>query len=42
MRSSFVKGSGFTDLFWPLAAMALFSAVIFGIAVARFSKRLAD
>lgn len=42
MRSTFVKGSGFVDLFWPLAAMAVFAAVIFGIAVARFSKRLAD
>jgi len=42
MRSSFVKGSGFEDLFWPLLAMAAFSVLIFGIAVTRFSKRLAD
>ncbi|TLM92199.1 MAG: ABC transporter permease, partial [Actinobacteria bacterium] len=42
MRSAFIKGSGFADLFWPLAAMAVFSAVIFSIAVANFSKRLSD
>jgi len=42
MRSAFIKGSGFADLFWPLAAMAAFSAVIFTIAITRFSKRLSD
>lgn len=42
MRSSFMKGSGFIDLFWELTAMALFAAIIFGVAVARFSKRLSD
>jgi ABC-2 type transport system permease protein len=42
LRGAFVKGSGFSALTEPLLAMAVFSAVIFGIAVARFSKRLAD
>jgi ABC-2 type transport system permease protein len=42
MRSTFIKGSGFGDMFWPLMAMVAFSAVIFGLAVANFSKRLSD
>ncbi len=42
MRSAFVKGSGFVDLFWPLAALALFAVAIFTVAVMNFSKRLAD
>lgn len=42
LRSEFMKGSGF-DALWPqLAAMAAFSTVIFGFAIARFSKRLAE
>jgi ABC-2 type transport system permease protein len=42
LRGSFVKGSGFSELAFPLVAMAVFSFVIFGIAVLRFSKRLQD
>lgn len=42
LRGSFIKGSGFSALAVPLMAMAVFSAVVFGIAIARFSKRLAE
>jgi len=42
MRSAFIKGSGFADLWVELAAMALFSAVVFGVAIRSFNKRLAD
>jgi len=42
MRSAFIKGSGFADLWVELTAMAVFSAVVFGVAVTRFSKRLSD
>jgi len=42
LRGAFIKGSGFSALAAPLLAMAAFSAVVFGIAVSRFSKRLAD
>lgn len=42
LRSSFLKGSGFADLLAPLAAMVVFSVLIFGIAVTRFQKRLQD
>ena len=42
LRSSFMKGSGFEDLWPQMLAMAAFSALIFGIAIARFSKRLAE
>lgn len=42
MRAAFIKGSGFGDLWVELVAMAGFSAVVFGVAVAKFSKRLAD
>jgi ABC-2 type transport system permease protein len=42
MRSAFTKGSGFADLWFELWAMAGFSALVFGIAVAKFNKRLAE
>jgi ABC-2 type transport system permease protein len=42
LRGAFIKGSGFSALAVPMLAMAAFSLVIFGIAVARFSKRLSD
>jgi ABC-2 type transport system permease protein len=42
LRGSFLKGASVTDLAVPLGAMALFSAVIFTVAVMRFSKRLKD
>ncbi len=42
MRSAFIKGSGFGDLWVEFAALAVFSVVVFGVAVAKFSKRLAD
>lgn len=42
MRGAFMKGSGFDDLWLPMLAMAAFSAVVFGLTVARFSKRLTD
>ncbi len=42
LRSAFMKGSGF-DALWPqMLAMAAFAVVVFGIAIARFSKRLAE
>ncbi len=42
LRSEFMKGSGF-DALWPqMLAMAAFAALVFGIAIARFSKRLAE
>ncbi len=42
LRSSFMKGSGFDSLWPQFVAMAVFSAVIFGLALSRFQKRLAD
>jgi len=42
LRGSFIKGSGFAALAEPLLAMAAFSAIVFGIAVTRFNKRLTD
>lgn len=42
LRSNWMKGSGL-DALWPqYAAMALIAAVVFGGALARFRKRLAD
>jgi ABC-2 type transport system permease protein len=42
LRSNWMKGAGL-DALWPqLAAMAVFSAVVFLAALARFRKRLAD
>jgi ABC-2 type transport system permease protein len=42
LRGSFLKGASITDLAVPLLAMAAFSVVIFGIAVARFSRTLGE
>jgi ABC-2 type transport system permease protein len=42
LRGAFLKGAGIADLWVPLAAMIAFSIVIFGVAVARFQKRLSD
>jgi ABC-2 type transport system permease protein len=42
LRGAFLKGAGIGDLAVPLAAMAVFSAVIFGIAVTRFSRTLGE
>jgi ABC-type multidrug transport system permease subunit len=42
LRGAFIKGSGFSALAVPMLAMAAFSLVIFGIAIASFSKRLSD
>ncbi len=42
LRGAFIKGSGFEALAVPMLAMAVFSAVVFGVAVASFSKRLSD
>jgi ABC-2 type transport system permease protein len=42
LRSAFLKGSGILDLWQPLAAMVVFGVAIFGLAVTRFRKRLAQ
>jgi ABC-type multidrug transport system permease subunit len=42
LRGAFLKGSGILDLWAPLAAMVVFGVVIFGLAVSRFQKRLAE
>jgi ABC-2 type transport system permease protein len=42
LRSAFLKGSGFAALAPQFAAMTLFSAGIFGIALVRFRKKIAD
>jgi ABC-2 type transport system permease protein len=42
LRSNFLKGSGFVDLWSQFAAMAVFATVVFVFAVLRFHKRLAD
>jgi len=42
LRGAFIKGSGFQALAEPMVEMAVFSAVVFWIAVSRFSKRLSD
>lgn len=42
LRGASMKGSGFDALWPPLLAMAAFSALVFGVAMARFSKRLSD
>jgi ABC-2 type transport system permease protein len=42
LRSNWMKGAG-VEALWPqMAAMAVFSAVVFFAALARFRKRLAD
>jgi ABC-2 type transport system permease protein len=35
-----LKGAGFVDLEWDVAAMTLFMVVVMGIAVARFRQTL--
>jgi ABC-2 type transport system permease protein len=42
LRGAFLKGSGVLDLWVPLAAMVAFGVGIFGLAVSRFHKRLAE
>jgi ABC-2 type transport system permease protein len=42
LRSNFLKGAGFADLWPQFAAMAVFATVIFITAVLRFHKRLSD
>jgi len=42
LRSAFLKGSGIADLWVPLTAMVVFAVGIFGLAVSRFQKRLAE
>jgi len=42
LRSAFLKGSGIGDLLWQFVGMAAFAVGIFGLAVARFQKRLAE
>jgi ABC-2 type transport system permease protein len=42
LRSAFLKGSTITDLWAPMLAMIGFALVIFGVAVARFRKRLSE
>lgn len=40
LRSEFMKGAGLEALWPQMVAMAAFSALVFGIGIARFSKRL--
>jgi ABC-2 type transport system permease protein len=42
VRSAFLKGSDVFDLWVPLTAMVVFAFGIFGLAVSRFRKRLAE
>ena len=42
LRSAFLKGSSIPDLWAPLTAMVVFAVAIFGLAVSRFQKRLAE
>jgi ABC-2 type transport system permease protein len=42
LRSAFLKGSGVADLWPQLLAMVVFAIAIFGLAVSRFQKRLAE
>jgi len=42
LRGAFLKGSSVADLGIPLLAMLAFSIVIFGVAVARFSRTLGE
>jgi ABC-2 type transport system permease protein len=42
VRSVFMKGSGFAELWPQFAALAVYGAVAFGAALSRFQKRLAD
>jgi ABC-2 type transport system permease protein len=42
VRSNFLKGSSFSELWPQFAAMAIFSVAIFALGLSRFHKRLAD
>lgn len=42
LRSNFMKGSSFSQLWFPFVAMAVFSIAIFVLGLSRFHKRLAD
>ena len=42
VRSNFLKGSSFSELWFQFVAMAVFSVAIFGLGLSRFHKRLAD
>jgi ABC-2 type transport system permease protein len=42
LRSNFLKGSGFVDLWPQFFAMTIFAVGVFALAVWRFRKRLAD
>jgi ABC-2 type transport system permease protein len=42
VRSNFLKGSSFMELWPQFAAIAIFSVFIFGLGLSRFHKRLAD
>jgi ABC-2 type transport system permease protein len=42
VRSNFLKGSSFSELWFQFIAMAVFSVAIFGLGLSRFHKRLAD
>ncbi len=42
MRAAWLKGSGVTELAFPLTMMALFSVATFGVTLASFHKRLSD
>jgi len=42
LRTNFMKGAGYAALWPQFVAMAVFSVVILGLALARFQKRLSD
>ena len=42
LRGAFLKGATIPDMWVPLSAMVAFAVVIFGVAVTRFRKRLAE
>jgi len=42
LRASFLKGSSIADLWMPMLAMLAFAVGIFGLAMARFSRKLAE
>jgi ABC-2 type transport system permease protein len=42
LRGAFLKGASIAEMWQPLLAMLAFAVVIFGIAVASFSKRLSE
>jgi ABC-2 type transport system permease protein len=42
LRGAFLKGSGVPDMWAQFVAMTVFAVAIFGVAVSRFQKRLAE